>query len=320
MDHERQKWWSPGLFAAAYNRMSRHGADGLAAGIAFGTLLSAAPLLLVVLAIAGQLLGDGAARDQVLDLVRDALGARPARLMAGWIDEVSAWSATATVLGIGFFVFGAGRLALLVDAALEVVFEVEHAPPLALVASLRAYVRLHLMSLAVTFAAGVLLLISLLVRAAAPWAFGDLSGSIRFWILSHVLSFGLVFGSVALAYRHLPPRRLTTKEVLEGALVTTVMLEIGFAIVRAIADWMDLGAAYGAAGAIIATLITMYLAAQIFLYGAEITAELWHRRRRGRPSTAGLPLPDEAPPPTATASIPEATRTNTERSAQHAHH
>ncbi len=282
--------------SAAYNRMSRHGADGLAAGIAFGSLLSAAPLLLVVLAVAGQVLGDGTAKDEVLDLVRQALGSRPTRLVSGWIDEVQAWSATATVLGLAFFVFGSGRLALLVDAALEVIFEVQPTPAKSFFAAVRDYLRLHLTSLAVTSGASLLLVLALLIRAAAPWVLGDLIDTPVGWSVQTALGFGLVFGSVALAYRYLPPRRLTHAEIAEGALVTTVLLAIGFAGLRAVTSWIDLGAAYGAAGAVIATLLALYFAAQIFLFGAELTAELAYRRRRGKPSAAGRPLEDEPTP------------------------
>lgn len=282
--------------SAAYNRMSRHGADGLAAGIAFGSLLSAAPLLLVVLAVAGAVLGDGSAKHEVLDLVREALGSRPTRLVSGWIDEVQAWSTTATVVGLGFFVFGSGRLALLVDAALEVIFEVEPSPARGFFPAVRDYFRLHLTSLAVTSAASVLLVIALLIRASAPWVLGDLADSPIGWSVQAALSIGLVFGSVALAYRYLPPRRLTYPEIFEGALVTTIPLALGFVGLRALTRWIDLGAAYGAAGAVIATLIALYFAAQIFLFGAELTAELAHRRRRGKPSAAGRPLEDEPAP------------------------
>jgi len=292
----RKRRFSLGALAAAYNRMSRHGADGLAAGIAFGSLLSAAPLLLVVLAVAGQVLGDGTAKDQVLDLVREALGGRPTRLVSGWIDEVQAWSATATVVGLGFFIFGSGRLALLVDAALEVIFEVPPTPARGFLSAVRDYLHLHLTSLAVTSAASVLLVIALLIRASAPWVLGDLADTPIGWSVQGALSFGLVFGSVALAYRFLPPRRLTYAEIFEGALVTTVPLALGFVGLRALTRWIDLGAAYGAAGAVIGTLIALYFAAQIFLFGAELTAELAYRRRRGKPSPAGRPLEDEPTP------------------------
>jgi membrane protein len=282
--------------------MSRHGADGLAAGIAFGSLLSAAPLLLVVLAVAGVVLGDGTAKEGVLDLVREALGSRPTRLVSGWIDEVRAWSATATVVGLGFFIFGSGRLALLVDAALEVIFEVPPAPAKSFFAAVREYFHLHLTSLAVTSAASVLLVVALLIRASAPWVLGELADTPIGWTVQAALSFGLVFGSVALAYRYLPPLRLTYPEIFEGALVTTIPLALGFMGLRALTRWIDLGAAYGAAGAVIGTLIALYFAAQIFLFGAELTAELSYRRRRGKPSPAGRPLED-APVPEALPSV-----------------
>lgn len=283
---QKPRHWSPDLFAAAYNHMARHGGDGLAAGLAFGALLSSAPLLLLVLVIAGGLLGEGTARDEVLYVVRGALGTRPSELVAGWIDETGAWSARATLLGVGFFIFGAGRLALLVDAAFQVVFEVQ--PPAVRPRfrdTVTDFLRLHSMSFLVTLGAGLLLVLSLVVRTSVFWVFGedsDAGDSTARFVTTHALSFGFLFASVALVYRLLPPVRLEVLEVLEGALVTTVLLELGLWILRALGRALDLGAAYGAASAIVGTLIALYGGAQAFLYGAELTAELRRRRRKAR--------------------------------------
>ncbi len=280
--------FGPDLFLVAYERMNRHGADGLAAGLAFGALLSSAPLLLVVLAALGALLGEGAARREVLQVVSDALGARPSELVAGWIDEADAWSATATAFGLVFFFFGAGRLALLVDAAFKVVFEVPEPPhKTGLRGAIRDYLRLHALSLVVTLGASLLLLVSMLVGEGALRVFGggdveSFGALVGRWVLSS----GFLFASVALTYWLLPPVRLERVEVLEGALVTTILLVLGIAILRALSAALELGAAYGAASAIVGTLLALYWAAQAFLYGAELTGELARRRRRASGTAA----------------------------------
>lgn len=287
-DPKAAQRFSADLFLVAYDRMNRHGADGLAAGLAFGALLSSAPLLLVVLAALGAFLGEGAARREVLHVVSDALGSRPSQLVAGWIDEADAWSATATVFGLVFFFFGAGRLALLVDAAFKVVFEVAEPPKHAgLRGAIRDYLRLHALSLLVTLGASALLLASVLVGVGVLRAFGaNDAESTPALIGRWVLSSGFLFASVALTYRLLPPVRLERVEVLEGALVTTILLVLGIAILRALGAALEFGAAYGAASAIVGTLLALYWSAQAFLYGAELTGELARRRRRSSGTAA----------------------------------
>ncbi len=273
--------WRLELFAAAYNRLTRHGGDSLAAGLAFGSLLSVAPLLLIVLAVLSLIVGEGPARHEALALVRDALGGRATPLVAEWIDDARAWSATATVLGVVLFVYGGGRLIALVDAAFEVVFEVPHAPPMPLGKALRRYFATQLLTLGVTLVAGLLIMGSVLVRIAVPALLGALEdgplGEV-WWIGRSILSFALLFATLALIYRVLPPRKLDRGDILEGALVSTVALEGAFIVLRLVTRHLDLGAAYGAAGAVVGTLIVLYGGAQLFLFGAELTAELSHRR------------------------------------------
>jgi membrane protein len=290
--------WTLELFVAAYHRLARHGGDGLAAGLAFGFLLSIAPLLLIVLAGLSLFVGEGAAHEGALALVRDGLGDRAAPLLASWIDEARAWSASATILGVVLFVYGSARLVGLIDAAFDAVFEVPHEPPLSFWSGIRRYVATQLVALGVTLVAGLLIMGSLLVRIAVPSFFGALDAGVvggLWWSARSALSFGMLFVSLALIYRVLPPRRLERGDVLEGAFVTSVALEIAFAILRFITRHVDLGAAYGAAGTVVGTLIVLYVAAQLFLFGAEVTAELAHRRRVGQPSESGKSLDPPRP-------------------------
>jgi membrane protein len=295
--------WTLELFAAAYHRLSRHGGDSLAAGLAFGSLLSVAPLLLIVLAVLSLIVGEGTAREEALALVHDSLGGRAAPVFAGWIDDARVWSATATVLGVVLFVFGAARLVALVDSAFEVVFEVPHEPPIAFWKAVRRYFATQLLSFGVTLVAGFLITCSLLVRIAVPAVLGSLEdgplGDV-WWVGRSVLSFALLFLSLALVYRVLPPRKLDRGDVLEGALVSTVALHAAFILLRWLTARVDFGAAYGAAGAIVGMLVALYVAAQLFLFGAELTAELAHRRRVGKPSEAGKPFDPNAPTPAET--------------------
>lgn len=272
------KRWTWELLGAAYSRTTRHGGDSLAAGIAFGTLLSLTPLFLIVLAGLSLVVGEGHARGEALALVRDVVGYRGATLVGTWIDEARAWSTTAGALGLALFVFGSARLVGIVETAFNVVFELPAAPSRSLWSSLRDYAASQLVGLGVTLVAVLLLIASLLIRIVAPLVLAWMHEGLVS-LLSSMASFGLLFASLALVFRVLPPRRLLPSEIAEGALISAAILEVAFVLLRFITDHVDFGAAYGAAGALIGTLIVLYFAAQLFVFGAEVTAELEHRRR-----------------------------------------
>jgi membrane protein len=290
------------VLATAYRRMERHGGDGLAAGLAFGALVSAAPLLLVTLAIVARVLDDHArARAIVDDTVDSMLGSRAVELLSGVLDDVVTWSSTATWVGLVFFLFGATRLAFLIDAAFVAIFEIEgHAPRPTKLSMIPSAIRAHLDAFVVTLVGGLLVSIALLCRAGAPM----LASMVRVapdeivWlgvaateVGQLAIGFGALFVAVAIGNARLPPVRMHASEVLEGALITTLLLEAGLGLLRWIAGLVDLGAAYGAAGTLIATLLVVQWSAQVFVFGAEVTAERVRRRSR-RPPVPSLFTPD----------------------------
>lgn len=277
MASEASKRWTWELIGAAYDRTTRHGGDSLAAGIAFGTMLSLTPLFLIVLAGLSLVVGEGDARSEALALVRDVMGYRGATLVGTWIDDARDWSTTATALGLGLFVFGSARLVGIVETAFKVIFEVPVIPTQSFLRSIRAYAATQLRGLLVTLVAVLLLIVSLLIRIVVPIAFAWANSGLLV-VMSSVLSFSLLFTSLALIFRVLPPRRLLRSEIVEGALISSSILEVSFVLLRVVTLHVDFGAAYGAAGALIGTLIVLYFAAQLFVFGAEITAELEQRR------------------------------------------
>jgi membrane protein len=165
----------------------------------------------------------------------------------------------------------------IVETAFKVIFEVPVIPTQSFLRSIRAYAATQLRGLLVTLVAVLLLIVSLLIRIVVPIAFAWANSGLLV-VMSSVLSFSLLFTSLALIFRVLPPRRLLRSEIVEGALISSSILEVSFVLLRVVTLHVDFGAAYGAAGALIGTLIVLYFAAQLFVFGAEITAELEQRR------------------------------------------
>ena len=298
--------FSPELFLVAYRRLDEDNGDGLAAGLAFGALLSIAPLLLVVLAAASLVLDEGEARAQLVGLMRDSLGWRAVPMLDGWIVDAQIWSTGATVLGVVLFLFGSARFVGLVESAFRIVFDAPARPPESFGRSVRRFFGSQLRSLFVTLAAGLLVLASVVLRAVGGWIIGEDSWpplSLGWPILQELFSFATWVLALVLVYRVLPPVRLHRADVFEGALVSATLVSLALFALRTLASHLDFGAAYGAAGAVIGTLIMLYVVSQIFLFGAELTAEL--AARRGRPALEATDAaPTHDPPAPATRARP----------------
>jgi len=295
----RPRRFSLELLGVAYHRLTTDNGDGLAAGLAFGALLSIAPLLLVVLAAASLVLDEGEARAQLVGLVRDSLGWRAVPMLDGWIDDAQLWSTGATVLGVVLFLFGSARFVGLVESAFQIVFDAPPRPPESFARSVRRFFGSQLRSLLVTLAAGLLILASIVLRALGGWIIDEDSWPplLAAWpVLQELLSFAVWVLALVLVYRVLPPVRLHRADVLEGALVSAGLVSLALLLLRTLATHLDFGAAYGAAGAVIGTLITLYAVSQLFLFGAELTAELSARRGTPLPDTPrGVPARDPRP-------------------------
>lgn len=274
--------WSLDVFRAAYDRFEQDNAEGLAAGLAYGALLSIAPLLLVVLGIASMALGEGAAREQLETLTSESLGPQALELIDQMIADARAWSGGATAIGLVVFVLGSARLVSFVIRAFDLVFDVpppEKSVPFA--QKVRAYATTQAKSVGVTLACGVLIVVSMVVRSLGESLFGTLrsDGLEVLWVIGRELASTLVWAmALAIVYRALPPIRLNRGDVLHGALVSAVLVSAVLLVLRLGASHFELGAAYGAASAIVGTLVILYVVAQLFLFGAEVTAELASRR------------------------------------------
>jgi membrane protein len=286
--------WSVELFRAAYARLGHDDGDGLAAGLAFGALLSIAPLLLVVLAVSSAVLGDESSRAQLDRLVSESLGHPAVTMIDDWITQARAWSGTATVVGLIMFLIGSARLVGLVDGAFKVVFDVEPKPaPTSFLAQVGGYFASQAKTIGVTLGAGLLMVASLVLRAIGESVFDGIDNQLAdaLWMIGReVASFFVWMVALALVYWALPPIRLRPSDIWQGAFVSALLVEATLLVLRLGASYFDFGAAYGTAGAVVGTLVTLFIVGDLFMFGAELTAELSSRRgMKVRSSRDGCP-------------------------------
>ncbi|MDB5842290.1 MAG: putative ribonuclease [Herminiimonas sp.] len=250
------------------------------AALAFYTLFSMAPILVLVIAIAGAVFGAKAAQgelfNQLTTLVGPA-GAEAVQLMLASSTRNPGAGLLATVIATIVLILGATTAFAELKDSLD---EIWHAPP-ARRSGFFGFIRTRLLSFGLVLVLAFLLLVSLVVSAALAvleryW--GGLSTQPAFLSsLAALFSFGVIACLFAVIYKMLPNIRLSWHDVWIGALGTAALFSLGKYIIGAYLGSSGVANSYGAAGSVVALLLWVYYSAQIFFFGAEFTRQyaLW---------------------------------------------
>ena len=253
-----------------------HRAGSKGAALAFYTLFSMAPILLLAIAAAGYFFGAAAARDEIFAQVEGLVGTNGARtiqaLLAGARDPGSGLAAT-LVAGV-LLLAGAASVFVELKASLDEIWGIEPPKGRAVIAFLRA--RLHSFGMVLVLA--FLLLVSLVVSAALAvlerYAGGIWGGSYSvFTFLSSAVAFAVIASLFAVIYKVLPDAALSWGDVAIGAIFTAVLFTLGKYAIGLYLGRGAVASSFGAAGSIVALLLWVYYSAQIFFLGAEFTRQ-----------------------------------------------
>lgn len=257
----------------------------LAAALAYYTMFSLAPLLIIVIAIAGAVYGEEAARGEIVRQMQGLVGRDGAQLIQSMIQNASkpgSGSGIATAIGLGFLIFGASGVFGQLQAALNTIWEVKPKPGRAI----KSFVQARFLSFAMVLVIGFLLLVSLVLSAAfsgiSSYFGGFLPKALQFGrILNFVISFALVTLLFASIYKFLPDVKVPWKNLWVGAAVTALLFNIGNFLIGLYLGNSSVGSTYGAAGSLVVVLLWVFYSAQILLFGAEFTQV--YSKHRGRP-------------------------------------
>jgi membrane protein len=263
------------LFGEAFSEWMEHNAPKLGAALAYYSVLSLAPLLVVILAIVGLALGQGAAQGQIMAQIRGMLGDEGAKAIQAVIANASKPKAggLATVLGLlTLFISTSGVFAELHDS-LNRIWEVKAKPRGNFLVSL---LRDRIFSFGMVLAVGFLLLVSLMASAALAGAAKYVSGALPLapavlFVLNNLLSLAVITVLFAMIYRFLPDDSIAWNDVWIGSLVTAILFTVGKFAIGMYLGQASFGSAYGAAGSLVIVLAWIYYSAQIFFFGAEFT-------------------------------------------------
>jgi membrane protein len=282
--------WS--LLSEAFNEWLEDGAPRLGAALAYYSVFSLGPLLIIAIAVASLFYDGGAVQNQVMAQIRSLVGEHGAQAIAAMLAGSSTGnrSLIATVVGLAVLIFGALSVVVQLKDALNIIWDVDK-PPLA---GTWGYVRTYALSLAAVLAIGFLLTISLMSSALIA-AFGQVLGSgLTETVLYGVdlaLNFLLLTLLFAMMFKYLPDIEISWQDVWIGAAVTAVLFNIGRFLIGVYLGYQGMESTYGAAASVVLILVWIYYSAQIVFFGAELT-EVYARnygshRGRSEPARGG---------------------------------
>jgi membrane protein len=292
----------------------------LGAALAYYTLFSIAPLLLIVLALAGAVFGDEAARGGLIGELRGLMGDDGARAVEALLASVGRDGNTlpATLGGLGVLLIGATSVFAELQSAMDRIWRVpadlsplrgrtDETP----LRGVWSWLRRRLLSVGLILGIGFLLMVSLVgsaaLAAASRW-WMPLLGSAE--LLAHavdvVLSLGVTTLAFAMIFKWMPRVQLQWRDVWIGGAATALLFTIGKLLIGTYLGRSGMTSAFGAAASLMAMVVWVYYSAQIFLLGVEFTwvwAGRFGSRREAQLAAAGTPPAETAAPAPRAASL-----------------
>ena len=262
------------LVKETFKQWQQDKASRLAAALAYYTVFSISPLLVIAIAIAGVFFGQSEAKQQVVEQLSTLLGPEAITPIVNALNNISQPKirGIASLISIGVLFIGASGIFAQLQDALNTVWNVQPKPG----QSIWAFIRKRVSSFIMVVAIGFLLILSLILSAAvstiSKYRLDFLPGSAILWEnLDFIMSLGLMTFLFGLMFKYVPDAKITWKDVWVGAVITAVLFLLGKFLLGLYISKGSLGSAYGAAGSLIIFLAWVYYSAQIILLGAEFT-------------------------------------------------
>jgi membrane protein len=270
-----KKFWS--LLTEGFNQWWNEDRPfELAAALAYYTIFSLAPLLVIAISVAGFVFGREAAQEQVVGTLSGFVGKDGGAAIQTMIDNASKQqssdSIVAMLVGVALLLFGAGGVVGQLQSSLNMIWGVEPKPG----RGLFGFLRERFISYAMVLGVGFLLLVSLIVTAALA-AFdqfldGPMPGAgIVLQIVHFIVSLGLIAFVFAAIYRFMPDARIAWKDVVIGGVLTAILFNVGKFVIGLYLGQSSVTSVYGAAGSLVTLLLWIYYSSLIFFFGAELT-------------------------------------------------
>src|SRR5215469_10505108 len=297
------------IFSASLGEWSKHKAPRLGASLAFYTLLSITPLLLVLVSVVGLVLGHQTAEQDIVSQVQALIGKQGATAAQAVLEgsHNTAQGIIATAFGLLTLLFGASGVLIELHDALNTIWEVP-TPELSGLKKLSSFIKERLFSFALVLAIGFILVVSLAlsawIAALGAWSASILPAhEIILHTVNFVVSFVIITGMFSAIYKFVPDVHIEWRDVVLGGAVTALLFTIGKLALGIYLGKASFASTYGAAASIVVLIVWVYYSGQIFFLGAEFTKTFANfygsqpsRQPNGLVTDAGVANPAPATP------------------------
>ncbi|MEA5507714.1 YihY/virulence factor BrkB family protein [Halotia wernerae UHCC 0503] len=287
------------LFRETFKEWSEDKVPRLAAALAYYTIFSIAPLLIIVIAIAGAVFGEEAARGEIVSQIQGLVGLDGAKFIETAIQNSSQpqTGTIASIISVALLLIGATGVFSELQDSLNTIWEVKPKPGRGIIHMIRT----RFLSFTMILGIGFLLLVSLVVSAGlsavVTYFSGLLPGVDFIWqIFNFILSFAITTALFGLIFKVLPDVKITWNDVFIGAVITSFLFTVGRFVLGQYLGNATFGSTYGAAGSLIVILAWVNYAAQILFFGAEFTQVYARKYGSGMtPTENAIPLNENIP-------------------------
>ena len=270
------------LLKATVSQWKQDQASLMAAALAYYTIFSLAPLLIIVIAIAGTVFGEQAAKGELVTQMQDLIGKDGAQLIQTALENASQVKPNQglipTLINIGFLLSGATVVFGQLQNSLNIIWEVQTKPG----NGIKDFFRKRFLSFSMVLVIAFLLLVSLVISTVlvilGNYLRGLIPGFTYLWqLLNFLISFGIVTLLFAMIFKILPDAKIAWIDVWMGAAITAILFNIGKSLLGLYLGKTSLASIYGAAGSLVIILTWVFYSAQILFLGAEFT-QVYTRR------------------------------------------
>ncbi|MFN8498322.1 MAG: YihY/virulence factor BrkB family protein [Anaerolineae bacterium] len=288
-----------GLLKDTFSEFSEDKAPRLGASLAYYTVFSLAPLLVIAIGIAGVVFGAQAAQGQIMNAIGGLVGEQGAegiQAMVAGASRQPSGGIIATIIGLVALLFGASGVFGALQDSLNTMWEVQPKPGRGILGMIKD----RFFSFSMVLGTGFLLLVSLIISAGlsavGAWLGNALPGGEALWqVINFIVSLAVITVIFALLFKYIPDAKIAWRDVWVGAFITALLFTIGKFAIGLYLGHSAFGSSYGAAGSLLVLLLWVYYSAQILFFGAEFTQVYANQYgSHVAPEPGAVPLTEEA--------------------------
>lgn len=259
-------------------------APALAAALSYYTIFSLAPLMLILIGVAGLFFGEESARNSIMEQARSMVGKDGAEAIGQMLQNThqNNQGPVAAITGVVLLLVGASGVFGQLQTALNKIWEVAPAPDRGIWGTIKA----RFLSMSMVLGIGFLLMVSLVISAAVAslgqWIGGIAGSTQAFMQLGEwLVNIAIFTGLFAMIFKVLPDVEIEWKDVWVGAGATAVLFALGKVAIGLYLAKSGTGSTFGAAGSLVVLLVWVYYSSMLLFFGAEFT-QVWARHHGAR--------------------------------------